>query len=103
MTKAMLFPADMNTGEQTSALKGKFLFGDIPSGKLFYINMADIKPGKLAPIKQWRITINKVPELLKHVCGSDRVDLHFGRDARGEIYLFTKADGRVYKLVSAHQ
>lgn len=90
-------------GTAVPQLKGKYLFGDIPSGKLFYINLADIKPGKLAPIKQWRITINKVPELLKHVCGSDRVDLHFGKDAQGEIYLFTKADGRVYKLVSAHQ
>jgi glucose/arabinose dehydrogenase len=90
-------------GTAVPALKGKFLFGDIPSGKLFYINMADIRPGKLAPIKQWRITINKVPKLFRNVCGSDRVDLHFGRDARGEIYLFTKADGMVYKLVSAHQ
>ncbi|HVY76567.1 MAG TPA: PQQ-dependent sugar dehydrogenase [Puia sp.] len=90
-------------GTAIPALKGKFLFGDIPSGKLFYINIADIKPGRLAPIKQWRITINKVPKLLRNVCGSGRVDLHFGRDARGEIYVFTKADGMVYKLASAHQ
>jgi glucose/arabinose dehydrogenase/mono/diheme cytochrome c family protein len=90
-------------GNAVPQLKGKYLFGDIPSGKLFYINLADIKPGKLAPIKQWRITINKVPQRLRDVCGSDRVDLHFGRDAQGEIYLFTKADGRVYKLVGAHQ
>ena len=38
---------------------------------------------------------------LKELCGSDRVDLHFGRDSRGELYILTKADGKVYKLVSA--
>jgi len=28
------------------------------------------------------------------------VDLHFGRDAKGELYIITKADGKIYKLVS---
>jgi len=37
---------------------------------------------------------------LKELCGSDRVDLHFGRDSKGELYILTKADGKVYKLVS---
>jgi glucose/arabinose dehydrogenase len=90
-------------GTAIPQLKGKYLFGDIPSGKLFYIDMADIQPGKLATIKQWRITIDKNPRTLRDVCGSDRVDLHFGRDASGELYILTKADGRVYQLVSAHQ
>jgi hypothetical protein len=27
--------------------------------------------------------------------------LHFGKDAKGELYLLTKADGKVYKLTSA--
>jgi glucose/arabinose dehydrogenase len=90
-------------GTAIPALRGKYLFGDIPSGRLFYIDMADIESGKLAPIKQWNITINGVPRTLKDVCGSDRVDLHFGRDAAGELYIMTKADGRIYKLVTAHQ
>jgi hypothetical protein len=38
---------------------------------------------------------------LKEVCGSDRVDLHFGRDINGELYILTKADGKVYQLTSA--
>ncbi|MEO8764703.1 MAG: PQQ-dependent sugar dehydrogenase [Ginsengibacter sp.] len=88
-------------GTAIPQLKGKFLFGDIPSGRLFYIDMADIKQGKQAIIKEWKISINGVNKTLKDLCGSDRVDLHFGRDAHGELYLLTKADGRVYKLMHA--
>jgi glucose/arabinose dehydrogenase len=88
-------------GNAIPALKGKFLFGDIPSGRLFYVDMADIKLGKQAPIHEWRISMNGQQKTLKELCGSDRVDLHFGRDAKGELYILTKADGKMYKLVSA--
>ncbi len=63
--------------------------------------MADMKQGKQAKVKEWKITIDGTARTLKEVCGSDRVDLHFGKDSRGELYLFTKADGKVYKLVRA--
>ncbi len=88
-------------GSAVPALKGKFLFGDIPSGRLFYTNVADMKQGKLATIKEWKITINNQPRTLKEACGSDRVDLHFGRDMQGELYILTKADGKMYKLANA--
>ena len=88
-------------GNSIPALKGKFLFGDIPSGRLFYLDVADLKQGKLANIKEWKITINNQPHTLKEVCGSDRIDLHFGRDMQGELYILTKADGKVYKLTGA--
>jgi glucose/arabinose dehydrogenase/cytochrome c551/c552 len=82
-------------------LKGKFLFGDIPSGRLFYTDVAAMHLGKMATIKEWKITINGYPRTLKEACGSDRVDLHFGKDMQGELYILTKADGKVYKMVSA--
>ena len=88
-------------GTAIPQLKGKYLFGDIPSGRLFFIEMADVKQGKQAPIKEWKISMNGTQRTLKELCGSDRVDLHFGRDSRGELYILTKADGKVYKLVSA--
>ena len=89
------------TGNHVPALKGKFLFGDIPSGRLFYSNMADIKPGQQAIIKEWKVSVNGITKSLTELCGSDRVDLHFGRDDQGEIYILTKADGRVYKIINA--
>ncbi|HEX5555291.1 MAG TPA: PQQ-dependent sugar dehydrogenase [Chitinophagaceae bacterium] len=87
-------------GTAIPQLKGKFLFGDIPSGRLFYIDMADIKQGTQAPVKEWNISINGTKKTLHELCGHDRVDLRFGRDSRGELYILTKADGKVYKLVN---
>ena len=83
------------------ALKGKFFFGDIPTGRLLYIEMPDIKQGKYATISEWRVSFNGEVRTLKQLCGNDRVDLHFGRDAKGELYIMTKADGKLYKLISA--
>lgn len=90
-------------GDAVPQLKGKYLFGDIPSGRLFFLNTADIQQGKSATIKEWKITLNGSPVTLKDICGSQRVDLHFGRDAKGELYIMTKADGKLYKLTSAEQ
>jgi hypothetical protein len=91
------------TGSTISQLKGKYLFGDIPSGRLFYINVADIKQGKIALIKEWKITLNNNLETLRNMCGSDRIDLHFGIDSKGEMYILTKADGKVYQIIGAKE
>jgi glucose/arabinose dehydrogenase/cytochrome c2 len=88
-------------GTTIPALKGKFLFGDIPSGRLFFINMSDIKQGKQAIIKEWRVFLNDTIMTLRQLCGNDRVEIRFGRDAKGELYILTKADGKVYKLISS--
>lgn len=86
------------SGTAIPKLKGKYLFGDIPTGRLFYVNTADIRQGRQASIKEWKISINGTTKKLRQLCGSDRVDLHFGQGSKGELYILTKADGRVYEL-----
>ncbi|MEP7257419.1 MAG: PQQ-dependent sugar dehydrogenase [Flavitalea sp.] len=88
-------------GSAVPALKGKYLFGDISKARLFYVEMADLKLGSQAPIKEWRISLNGKDITLSELCGRERPDLRFGRDGKGEIYIFTKADGKVYKLATA--
>jgi glucose/arabinose dehydrogenase len=90
------------SGNAIPALKGKFLFGDIPTGRLFLIDLSDLKPGKQAVIKEWQIAIDGKKRTLQDLCGNGRVDLHFGKDSGGELYILTKADGKLYKLVSAN-
>ena len=89
-------------GKKIPALNGKFLFGDIPSGRLFYINVADIRQGNQAQIMEWKIMLGGRPVNLKDLSGSQRADLHFGRDAQGELYMMTKADGKIYRITGAH-
>jgi cytochrome c2/ribosomal protein L24E len=89
------------TGAAIPLLKGKFLFGDIPSGRLFYTHLAEMVQGKQATIHEWRIAVGGKVDSLQRFCGSGRVDLHFGKDATGEMYILTKADGKLYKLSGA--
>ena len=89
------------TGSDIPELKGKFLFGDIPSGRLFFINTTDVTRTGGAPIKEWKIAIGRKPASLREVCGGSRVDLHFGMDSQGGMYILTKADGKLYQLESA--
>jgi len=86
------------TGASLTPLKGKFLFGDIPSGRLFFVEIADLREGSQATIHEWRVSLQGQVKTLTELCGSDRVDLHFGRDGHGEMYIMTKADGKLYKM-----
>ncbi|MBC7830211.1 MAG: PQQ-dependent sugar dehydrogenase [Chitinophagaceae bacterium] len=88
-------------GEAIPLLKGKYLFGDIPTGRLFYIELADLKEGKLATVKEWQISIKDTPHTFKDLHQRQRVDLHFGRDTQGELYILTKCDGKVYRFGKA--
>lgn len=86
-------------GKEVPALDGKYIFGDIVSGRLFYVEMKDIRVGNLATIREFRVSLDGEIKNLAQICGNNRVDLRFGRDAAGELYLFTKPDGKVYRIV----
>jgi glucose/arabinose dehydrogenase/mono/diheme cytochrome c family protein len=86
-------------GEAIESLKGKYVFGDMGSGKLFYVNMKDIRQGQLAPIKRWNLSLNGQRTTLLDLCKTSRVDMRYGMDAQGELYIFTKQDGKVYRLL----
>ena len=79
-------------------LKGKYIFGDVNNGRLFYVNVKDIRLGSYAPIKEVMTAIDGKNTTMKEACGSERVDLRLGRDGKGEIYVFTKPDGKVYRI-----
>ncbi len=86
-------------GKAIPELKGKYVFGDIPSGRLFYIRLSDLKQGTLALVKEWFVSLNGKRISLYDLCGQNRVDLRFARDEQGELYIFTKPDGKIYKLI----
>ena len=88
-------------GTKLNALKGKYLFGDIVKGRLFYVEMKDLAIGKQAAVKEFSFTLNGQPATLVETTGEDKVDVRFGRDHTGEMYILTKPDGKVYKVVGA--
>lgn len=87
------------TGTGFPELKGKYLFADMNNGRLYYLDLADIEQGKLATIREWKVSYNGKVTTMAALCGSKRVDLRFGKDSHGDIYTFSKQDGKVYRLV----
>lgn len=88
-------------GDLLTPLKGKYVFGGIVRGRLFLAENADLKVGETQYPSEWKIRYQGEMTDLQKLCNHDRVDLRFGQDHEGELYIFTKADGKVYKLVSA--
>lgn len=86
-------------GSTISKLKGKYLFGDMVNGRLFYVNVQDVRVGEKAPIKEFRVALNGKLTTFKELCDDERLSMRFGRDHEGEIYISTMPDGKVYKLV----
>lgn len=86
-------------GSTISKLKGKYLFGDMVNGRLFYVNVDDIREGEKAPMKEFKVALNGKPTTFKELCDDERLSMRFGRDHEGEIYISTMPDGKVYKLV----
>ena len=89
------------TGSENVELKNKYLFGDMNNGRLYYISLDEVKPGFIATVMEWKISYNGKVTTTAELCGSSRVDLRFGKDARGEVYIFSKQDGKVWRLASA--
>jgi hypothetical protein len=87
------------TGSQIPQLSGKYIFGEIVRGRVFYINLKDIREGSQANIQEFSLALDGQPTMLKDLCKTDKVDLRIGRDDAGEMYLFTKPDGMMYKIV----
>lgn len=90
------------TGSAHPELKGKYLFGDMNNGRLYYLDLAEVKPGNIATIREWKISRNGKITTTAELCGSKRVDLRFGKDAKGDVYFFSKQDGKVWRLGGAH-
>ncbi len=97
-------------GDAIPELRGKYVFADIVVGRVFYIETDALTPGEPAPIKELRIAFDGRERGLKEVAGypntyrdpgSLRVDIRLGIDDAGELYLLTKGDGRIRKLVPA--
>lgn len=90
------------SGSKVPQLAGKYIFGDLNSGRLFYVNSKELQFGKRATIKEWRVSINGAPTTIAALCKNKRVEMRFGKDSSGEIYVFTKPDGKIYRLIQGN-
>lgn len=85
-------------GSKIPEFQGKYLFGTIVRGRLFYLNTSELKRGQDAIIHEWQVKSEGQIKTLFETTKASRVDLRFGRDASGEVYIMTKPDGMLYGL-----
>ncbi len=89
-------------GASMPLLQGIYVFGDIVNGRVFGVNADELEPGKQSEIHELLLEMDGEPvTMLELVGGGERVDLRFGSDLEGELYVMEKIHGNVYKVVGA--
>tara|TARA_R110002049_G_scaffold28018_5_gene96687 strand:+ start:48274 stop:49959 length:1686 start_codon:yes stop_codon:yes gene_type:complete len=75
--------------------KEKYIFGDIASGNIY---ISDLAYNAVPIVKQLKVNFKNKITTINEMAKSSRADLKFGMGCNGTIYIFTKADGKIYKL-----
>ena len=101
---------------QITALRGKFIFGDIVRGRLFVADLAEMKkaddgiPQTVAPVEELQLYVRDqggnrtyvtLRELIEGANGATvtRADLHISRSRGGELFITSRQDGWIRMLV----
>lgn len=88
-------------GEAMPQLQGKFIFGDIVNGRVFFADTEEMELESQAPIHSLKLRLKNESDTtsFQTLSGVQRVALRFGTDTDHNLYLFTKSDGVIYKAV----
>ena len=82
-------------GQAISTLQGKYIFGDLVNGRLFYTDVDDMIPGTQTDVHELTIFHDGSEQTLLQIIGNEpRADLRFGVDHNGEIYVITNAPAK---------
>jgi len=98
-------------GKAVPELRGKYVFADLATGRIFYTEANQMREGKpRAPIYELMLydetgrRVNNKEFLNADGLGDpNRVDPRFGRDAEGELYLLSKGSGKIWKITGTQQ
>jgi len=87
-------------------LEGRYLFTDLVRGWVLSTEQdemvrGDGDPADLAEIEHLRVYEDGQETTFQELVGDTRVDLRFGADASGELYLVSKANGTIWKVTGA--
>jgi hypothetical protein len=98
-------------GRRVPELRGKYVFGDLVTGRIFYTEAAAMRTGKpRAPIYELMVydeagkrTTTKKLLNADGLGDPERVDLRFGRDAKGELFLLSKGNGKIWRITGTQR
>ena len=93
-------------GKDVPALRGKYVFGDLVDGRVLVTEAREMRRGH-APATIHRLNLFTpagIPVRMQDLSAPgtpgdpNRVDLRFGTDARGALYIIAKANGKIWKV-----
>ncbi len=81
-------------------LRGRYVFTDLVTGRIFHVDANALTPGRSAKIEELRLFYNGAEKTFLDILNDDhRADLRLGVDEDGELYALTKRDGMVRRLL----
>lgn len=92
-------------GDAHPELEGKYIFGDLVDGEVFSTETDEMRRGAgRAPITQVQLFDDDGKRMrMSDFVGDGRVDLRFGSDTEGELYLLAKANGKIWKVTDVKE
>lgn len=87
------------TGTLLPELKGKYIFGEIALGRVFYVELDQLKQGKQATIKELELKMDGKMVTILGLNNGIKPDFRLGVGLNQELFIYTKSDGKVYKIV----
>ena len=94
-------------GSAIAGLANKLVFSDMVTGRIYYTDTEVLSPDGSAQLYELQIRLNGQVQNIAEALGFDntysrgnRADVRLGRDAAGELYLLTKGDGWIRRLVA---
>ncbi|MDY6938593.1 MAG: PQQ-dependent sugar dehydrogenase [Cyanobacteriota bacterium] len=89
-------------GTAIPQLVGHYIFADFANdGRFFHVPVDSLANGSQAEIQELRLYQEDTEQSFLEVVGDRRSDVRFGVDETGEIYVTSKRDGRVRRLVAS--
>ena len=79
-------------------LKGKYIFGDIVKGRVFYVESSELKFGHQAVIKEFDLQFNGMKSTFVDMVKNAKADLRFGMGEDNVLFIFTKTNGKMWKV-----
>ncbi len=86
------------TGSAIPQLQGKYIFGDVVNGRIFYVENKSLTLGHQAVVQELELERAGQSTTFQALTGTKKTDFRIGTGLNGDLFLYTKTDGKMYKV-----
>jgi mono/diheme cytochrome c family protein len=86
------------SGTAIPLLTGKYVFGDVVNGRVYYVDSKALALGRQATIQELELAVGNKLTTFRELSNSKKTDLRIGTGLNHELFLYTKTDGKIYQV-----